>query len=522
MKKIIFILLLLFPLAVYSQMWETDGGKALREGFGKGGTSKLQPSPVPPEPEPPTPGVDGNVYGFRIRQMTQFSSENSVEYADDAVNMTPVASETSGGMATITLGSWENWINDHFTPVMLKSDGTVDYELSRTNQNYRSDGVTPSDIANTSYDGNAMVKVKKFYLSINIENEDGTPTNDWSQCYVHIKICDVKKDNTYTCYGFIDSEGNECDYAYYSMYEGSMIDNKIRSISGQQVYSVVNTATASAVLAARANGNGWNIDNLALYNAIRLAHVLIGRTVRTMYIYGYGNGNVKRDTGMSNDASAFVSTTPGNNIYRNYKTCWIENFFGGYSANAVNGLYIFNSTGSNGVATFSYRLQEPYDDLSLFTTTNLAYAKKISNYSFTTINIPLDNVLLPRGTSVDSYGVARETNDAYSYDQVSLGGSTASYRNNIMATLGGSLHYSNSIGCGFFAVTNTNDLADFNKVRLTYLPQPASLAQHYQTNSVNTLSTLSMPRNNLLQIQPVDVVEEPMNTISTETMEVNE
>lgn len=459
------------PIVCLAQIKEGGRGGsknyALEEGIGLVGSAGGGSQP----PEPPTP--TGTVYGFRIRQLYAGYDrrfDNDVEYADDAIGMTPIASEPN--QINMNLGSWSAWIDEHFIPVMLKSDGTEDYELSRTNQNYRADGVTPSDIANTSYDGNAMVRVKKFYLSMNLENEDGTPTSDRSMCYVHVKISDVKKDDTYTCYGFIDSEGNECDYAYFSMYEGSLIGSKLRSISGQTVYTVANTATESVILAAKANGSGWNIDNLALYNAIRMAHVLVTCNVRTVYLFGRGGGNTKRNTGMSNNYAGFVST--GSGADRSYKTCWIENFWGGYSADIVNGLYIYKLN-SDSVCSFTYRLQEPYDDLSLYSATNNGNIIFAFLYAYSSVCDITDNFLLPYTNGTSNYEIKEDSDGYYSFDQTALGGSLY-YNHTMMMAVGGSIHYvggTYSSGVGYFALSNVNTLADHQKARLTYLPQPS-------------------------------------------------
>lgn len=480
MKKLfVFMLslvLCLSPFCAFSQIWEGEGGIGISVGENDGdnlpSVEPLQESlKTSTSPTPPTP--ESEVYGFRIRQLVNGNVrqyDNDVEYADDAIGMTPIASEPNE--INMNLGSWSAWIDEHFTPVMLKSDGTEDYELSRTDQNYRADGETLSDIANTSYDGNAMVRVKKFYLSMNLENEDGTPTSDPYMCYVHVKISDVKKDDTYTCYGFIDSEGNECDYAYFSMYEGSLINSKLRSISGQTVYTVANTATESVILAAKANGSGWNIDNLALYNAIKMAHVLVTCNVRTVYLFGRGGGNTKRNTGMSNNYAGFVST--GSGADRSYKTYWIENFWGGYSADIVNGLYIYKLNYSS-VSTFSYRLQEPYDDLSLYSATTKGNISFAPLYGFSSVCDITDNFLLPYRNGSSNYEIREDSDGYYSFDQTTLSGSLY-YNHTTMMVVGGSMHYTGatySSGVGYFALGNVSTLADFQKARLTYLPQPS-------------------------------------------------
>lgn len=63
-------------------------------------------------------------------------------------------------------GSWKDFVEEYFKPAMLKSDGTIDYYLDPYDLTKKTDGVTASDVANTSYDGNAMLIVKPIYYNI--------------------------------------------------------------------------------------------------------------------------------------------------------------------------------------------------------------------------------------------------------------------------------------------------------------------------------------------------------------------
>ena len=102
------------------------------------------------------------VYGYKISK-TDSNPATRVIYTDDSLGFTPMAVNQSTG--DYSLNSWkDSFIISSFRPVMLKYDGTVDYELNHDDQTKKLDGTTESDISNTSYGGNAMVEVSKMWF----------------------------------------------------------------------------------------------------------------------------------------------------------------------------------------------------------------------------------------------------------------------------------------------------------------------------------------------------------------------
>ena len=96
----------------------------------------------------------GLIYGFHISN-NESDPSAKVTYLKDAAGMTPAHMDYSNGV--FDYGSWENAFFMP-RPCMLKSDGTVDYYLDPSDYSKKEDGVTASDVANTSYDGNAMME----------------------------------------------------------------------------------------------------------------------------------------------------------------------------------------------------------------------------------------------------------------------------------------------------------------------------------------------------------------------------
>ena len=195
-----------------------------------------------------------------------------------------------------------------------------------------------------------MVRVKKLYVSYKpIENS-----------LFAVTFSRKKLDESYHCYGFVDANGVEHDYAYIGMFHGSLINNKLRSIAGQTVASF---SENDAVGYATANGSGWNINNYALINHVTFLLRMMWQGTSPMNSNGIGLGaqsaNLTLLTGTALDFGPFIATANGSSQYRN-KTFWIEGLVGRAaipSNEIINGI----AWSSDSPDTFNYRLTEPYD-----------------------------------------------------------------------------------------------------------------------------------------------------------------
>ena len=163
---------------------------------------------------------------------------------------------------------------------MLRYDGTVDYELDKNDYTKKADG-TASDVANTAYEGNAMVGVPKVYWKI-VDNGDNT---------ANIYICDKKLDDDFVCWSHIDNNGNEIDYCYMPIYTGSLVNGKLRSISG--LAPMVNKTRQMEIDYAKANNTGtdiiWYTEVYSDRLLINLLLLLIGKSTDTQATFGTGN-----------------------------------------------------------------------------------------------------------------------------------------------------------------------------------------------------------------------------------------
>ena len=274
----------------------------------------------------------GVVYGFHI-DGSESDPSSKITYLEDAVGMTPAHMDYTTGQ--FSYGSWE----DAFfmpRPCMLKSDGTVDYYLDPDDLTKKADGVTASDVASTSYNGNAMVEWgqngKKIWMKI-------VPSND--HLGADIYIADHQEDANYHDWPFHDSNGQSIDHFYTPIYNGSVINGKMRSLSGQ---AVSKSLTAAQEIAAAQQNNPssdimWNTELFSDIDLINKLLFLMAKSTDTQTAYGEGlhtggseavnNGFT---TGIHNNKGAFYGTNSGNVSSGSYgnavKVFYMENWWG--------------------------------------------------------------------------------------------------------------------------------------------------------------------------------------------------
>ena len=250
-------------------------------------------------------------YGFR-RKKAESNPSARIEYLYDAVNMTPAHMDFTNGV--FVWGDWEEFVNKIARPVMLKLDGTVDYELAHHDQTKKIDG-TASDLTNTEYNGNAMVEFKNFKWVKRYE--DAT--------YEYVIFSNKKLDNGYHAYAHTDASGQAVDAFYYGMYTSQKIGTALRSF-GVNNSSVSQTAE-SEITQSKANGNGYNIHDHMKWSYILDLLVLIGKSDNLQATYGEGNSNTSAliANGTLKDKGAFFGY---NTAASAVKVLWIENLWG--------------------------------------------------------------------------------------------------------------------------------------------------------------------------------------------------
>ena len=213
-------------------------------------------------------------YGYRVK-IDESNPETRVEYLFDAVGMTPAKMDFAAG--TFNYGSWADlwFIRDNY-PCMVKSDGSEDYRLNPADYAQKAKDSTASDVSNTAYDGNAMAAIPLVWVKR--YQEAG---------YQYVIFCETQYDEGYKAYAHTRPDGTIAKVAYHAMFKGSLVDGKLRSISGVAPQS---SSTAAQELAyAKANGDKWTIKTWALHSLIADLLTLISKTCASQAAFGQGH-----------------------------------------------------------------------------------------------------------------------------------------------------------------------------------------------------------------------------------------
>lgn len=212
-------------------------------------------------------------YGFRISK-TESDPSARVEYIYDAVGMTPAHMDFTQGV--FRYGDWQNvWFVTGNKPLMLKSDGTVDYYLNPNNYTLKEDG-TASDVANTSYDGNAMASIPLCYVK-RYEDEE----------YEYEIVSDMPLTSDYKAYAHTRADGSIAEVFYWSMFGGSGNSTKIRSLA--DVTLAASLTVANEIAGCSANGTGWSTHSWSQYQLLRTLCTLMGKSTDVQAVFGNGN-----------------------------------------------------------------------------------------------------------------------------------------------------------------------------------------------------------------------------------------
>lgn len=235
----------------------------------------------------------GFVYGFRITK-AESNPSTRVSYLYDAVGKTPAYMDYTN--SAFNYGDWADaWFVADNKPLMLKSDGTVDYYLDPDDYTKKADG-TASDVANSSYDGNAMAQFPLMWFN---RYEDTT--------YEYTIVADAAWSSDYKAYAHTDANGNVQPYFYWSLFIGNLVGSKLRSLKG---YAPMRSKTASEEISyASANGAGWYTGTWSRYTLINDLCVLISKTTNLQTAFGngfhQGSGTSVNNTGTLSDKGRF-------------------------------------------------------------------------------------------------------------------------------------------------------------------------------------------------------------------------
>ncbi len=387
-------------------------------------------------------------YGFR-REKAEADCSDRITYLYDAQDMTPakMTYDEDTGVGTFDYGDWEPFVNKVARPVMLKTDGTVDYALDRDDQTKKLDG-TASDITNTSYDGNFMVEFgKEFRWVKRYEDED----------YEYVIFSNVQYDSSYHAYAHTNDAGEIKD----AFYIGAKLTTVLNNI-GRSIVNGTNACTRSLnreteITRAKANGNGYNILYKSAWDYISDLLTLISKTDDSQTAFGTGvdsRQNAIRANSWHNDAGPFYGTNDGKIPV---KVFWIQDYWGNAWQSMAGCI--------NDKGNVKVRMTGPYCDKPV---TSPDY----SNYRSTGIT--------PAGTSGNTTKDS-STTDEYGYIGKTASGSASTYIPDTLYFKNGQVDFA-IVGAGYYtdagragsrclalADLATSTLADRGS-RLSYIP----------------------------------------------------
>lgn len=267
---------------------------------------------------------DYNLYGFKLDQ-NESDPASMITYLSDCDNAIYKSAYMNYSTDTFDYGDWgDAWFIKKLKPCMLKYDGAVDYELDKNDYTKKADGTT-SDVANTAYDGNAMIGFPKVYWKI-VDNGNNT---------ANIYFCDKKLDNDFHCWSHIDNNGNEIDYCYMPAYTGALVDGRLRCISGLAPISY--KTRQEEIDYAKANNITdeiiWYTEVYSDRTLINLLLLLIGKSTDTQTVFGAGNNNSFVSTSKTGVLNSGTMDTKGlfwgsNDNVSGVKVFGMEHFWG--------------------------------------------------------------------------------------------------------------------------------------------------------------------------------------------------
>ena len=212
------------------------------------------------------------VYGF-IEHMNVLSPTERIEYIGANAGYTPLTVNKTTGEANY--GSWANFpVLVGNKPWMVRSDGTPDYRLDETDYTKKEDG-TASDVANTAYDGGAFAWIPKIYKQEYMLGNDRV-----------VKFSMSKRDG-FEAVGFIDPDNKELEGVWIPMFYGSIVEEKMKSISGVQ--PCYNNATAAEKTAIDAFGARAKFFGGPIVQTLTDLLIMFGKSTNSQAVYGNGN-----------------------------------------------------------------------------------------------------------------------------------------------------------------------------------------------------------------------------------------
>ena len=222
----------------------------------------------------------GMMYSYLFGYDLDTSDSNPatrVTYPSDVDNAAYAAAKMNFSTGVFNYGNWPSTPGEAFMPrpCMLTYAGIVDQYLNPNDYTKKVDGST-SDVANTSFGGNAMMEWPKIYTKRELVDD-----------VYKFRCCDIPLGDDWECWTNYDKNNKEIDHFYTPIYYGSLVSNRLRSISGQA--NLVSKTASDEITYAKANGaDAWYIEVLADRLLICDLLTMMAKSTDHQVSYGYG------------------------------------------------------------------------------------------------------------------------------------------------------------------------------------------------------------------------------------------
>lgn len=253
------------------------------------------------------------LFGFTIDE-TDSNPATCITYTDANADFGHIRMDFEND----TILGTTDWMSAFFMPkpCMLHradenhAESYVDYYLDPSDYTKKADGATASDVANTSYDGNAMMEFPPVFTKV---EKVGSK--------VHFSICDVRLDEGFEAWSAKTHDGTYANW-YQAIYEGQSLSNVLRSMSTGQKPTGSLTAVnewAYATANNKSNDQGWGTTLWADEQTIMILGWLVMKNLNSQEAIAgayttalslqinCGNGNAKGMFYGKNDGSYVAS-----------------------------------------------------------------------------------------------------------------------------------------------------------------------------------------------------------------------
>ena len=402
-------------------------------------------------------------YGIKIDKNNSDTSARIV-YTHDCENYTPAHMDYTNGVFEI--GSWGNafFMKNNY-PAMCNFYGVEQYKLDPDDHSLKEDGVTVSDVADVSYNGNAM-SVFDCHIWMKFWEDDN---------YQYLEVSNYKLDDDFKDYPYVRSDGSKADKLYYPMYPGYKdSNNRLRSISGVKASS--SSTTAQEVTYASNCGDNWSIGDWSHYLWLHSLMLLISKDFNSQTSFGNGNmdgGSSASDlktNGLLNASGRFFGYNTSSD---SMKAFFCENVY----ANCWQRLLGFY----NDKGTYKIKMTPPY-----------TYDETFDGY---------DTVQYPTVPSSSNYLKDFSFSPSYGLLPKTVGGTATTwvgdyfYTNNLRVDLllaGGSCYGGANNGSWFLSADFRATVSDWSGGASSYLTEPI----HFDLNTIYGSSPIHFEQDN--------------------------